>query len=119
MYTRFPYNISRDGGWRDETADCRSNGTVLAGNRSAHESDWDAARETTAWIRGRRGEEAPFFAYQGMTIVHPPYATSQEWYDKVDPSKIDVPAWPDLGWFGLVLGTRVSERSGVLSKNDD
>ena len=94
MYTRFPYNISRDGGWRDETNDCRNNGTVLAGNRSAHESDWEVARQTTAWIkdrlRGNNTETKPFFAYQGMMIVHPPYATSEEWYDKIDVSLVDV-----------------------------
>ena len=38
----------------------------------------------------------PFFVYQGMNIVHPPYATNTTWYDMVDPDKIEVPEWEPL-----------------------
>ena len=31
-----------------------------------------------------------------MNIVHPPYATSQEWYDRINASKIEVPYWPPV-----------------------
>lgn len=33
---------------------------------------------------------------QGMNIVHPPYVTNEYWFNKIDPDKIDVPAWPAL-----------------------
>merc|ERR1719454_2647701 len=31
-----------------------------------------------------------------MNIVHPPYRTNQYWYDVVNQSKVEVPAWRDL-----------------------
>lgn len=43
--------------------------------------------QTIAWIQARAAEQRgnptnprPFFAYQGMNIVHPPYVTNQYWY---------------------------------------
>ena len=95
MYSQFPYNVSANGGWRDENPWCRDNGTVLPGNKSAHEGDWKVLRNTTAWIRDHSGDK-PFFVYQGMNIVHPPYVTSEEYYDMIDPDKVDVPEWPPL-----------------------
>lgn len=94
MYTRFPYNITANGGWRDETDDCRSDGYVVPGNVSAHQGDWDTLKETTAWIASKPQE--PFFAYQGMNIVHPPYATSANWLAQIDSAKVHVPAWEPL-----------------------
>ena len=41
-------------------------------------------------------ENKPFFVYQGMNIVHPPYRTNEYYYDKIDPAKIRVPEWPPL-----------------------
>lgn len=41
-------------------------------------------------------EYKPFFVYQGMNIVHPPYKTNQYYYDKIDPANIRVPEWPPL-----------------------
>ena len=96
MYSQFPYNVNKSGGWRDETDDCRTNGTVLKGNRSAHQGDWDTLKDTVAWIGDAAKKEEPFFVYQGMNIVHPPYATSQEWYEKILPQNVDVPFWPPL-----------------------
>ena len=32
----------------------------------------------------------PWFAYQGMNIVHPAYQTNAYWFDKVDYSKVSV-----------------------------
>lgn len=46
------------------------------------------------WIRQQTAGEAkapPFFAYQGMNIVLPPYRTSAYYYGAVDPAKVDVP----------------------------
>lgn len=94
MYTQFPYNVTANGGWRDETDDCRTEGTVLNGNASAHQGDWDTLKETTEWIKSKPKE--PFFAYQGMNIVHPPYVTNELYYNQIDPSKIDVPEWPAI-----------------------
>jgi len=95
MYTPFPYDIPNHGGWDDETGDCASNGTVVPGNVSAHQGDWKSLNETVAWI-GEVADKGPFFAYQGMSIVHPPYVTNEYWYDQIDPSKVDVPAWAPL-----------------------
>ena len=102
MYTQFPYNQSRDGGWIDETGDCASNGTVLQGglapaHKSAHSGDWRALNQTLPWIaKAAQNKDVPFFVYQGMNIVHPPYATNEYWFNKIDPDKIEVPEWPAL-----------------------
>lgn len=32
----------------------------------------------------------------GMNIVHPPYATSEYWLNKIDNDKVDVPTWVPL-----------------------
>ena len=101
MYARFPYDIPAHGGWRDEggggnTDSCGSNGTVAPGNKTTHGGDWNTLKKTTAWIRGRKGNPTPFFAYQGMNIVHPPYVTNERWFDAIDPATITVPAWPKL-----------------------
>ncbi len=96
MYTRFPYNMNKTGGWRDETDECRSHGIVGPGNISLHQGDWLVTQETTQWIRDRdysKKDLKPFFVYSGMNIVHPPYATNEEYFNKIDPKKIDVPKW--------------------------
>eukprot|EP00051_Salpingoeca_urceolata_P003170 m.55709 g.55709 ORF g.55709 m.55709 type:complete len:101 (-) comp12550_c0_seq1:901-1203(-) len=31
-----------------------------------------------------------------MNIVHPPYVTNSYWFNKIDPTKIEVPEWPKL-----------------------
>ena len=108
MYTRFPYDVRRDGGWHDETPSCASNGTVLPGENRSHvvQNDWDELARTTAWVRARAAEQEaarergeaikPFFAYQGMNIVHPPYITNERWLAEVDESSVDVPEWRAL-----------------------
>lgn len=96
MYTRFPYDIPQHSGWYDEN-ECVSNGTVSTGNKSMHQGDWDEAEKTTKWIRNEAPKmDKPFFAYQGMNIVHPPYVTNEFWYNKIDGDKINVPEWPKL-----------------------
>jgi len=52
--------------------------------------------ETLDWIRDyhSRNQAQPFFVYQGMNIVHPPYHTNDYWLQKIDKSKIMVPQWP-------------------------
>ena len=96
MYTRFPYDMNETGGWRDETDFCRSQGVVGPGNKSMHEGDWETTRASAKWIRERdysKPDLKPFFVYSGMNIVHPPYVTNEEYFDKIDVSKIDVPTW--------------------------
>ena len=96
MYTQFPYNISTGaGGWTEEE-DCVDQGTVRSGNSSstkdsAHQSDWEALASTINWIKiNASSDSRPFFVYQGMTIVHPPYTTNQFWFNKVNQTKIKV-----------------------------
>ena len=90
MYTRFPYNASA-GGFATEVGMCTANGTVAPSNAPTeggyYAGDWRAVNETTAWIRARARAQAaaaahgqpprPFFAYQGMNIVHPAYFTNR------------------------------------------
>ena len=94
----FPYDLNRTGGWRYDYAEvCRSNGTIIQGNRSAHQGDWNVLEENIDWIGSRSpDDDSPFFLYQGMNIVHPPYVTNRTYYDLIDPEKIEVPKWPEL-----------------------
>eukprot|EP00051_Salpingoeca_urceolata_P017921 m.248506 g.248506 ORF g.248506 m.248506 type:complete len:593 (-) comp19078_c1_seq3:209-1987(-) len=97
MYVEFPYNTTIDGGWRSESSDeCRGNGTVLPGNKTAHQKDWTIAHENHQWLLERDNQSNPFFLFQGFDIVHPPYVTSEHYYHQVNPEKIDVPEWPAL-----------------------
>eukprot|EP01064_Diplonema_japonicum_P027660 TRINITY_DN4046_c2_g1_i2.p1 TRINITY_DN4046_c2_g1~~TRINITY_DN4046_c2_g1_i2.p1 ORF type:complete len:560 (+),score=170.94 TRINITY_DN4046_c2_g1_i2:43-1722(+) len=102
MYTRFPYNINSTGGWYDETM-CSEEPTIHDNNnREVHISDWQAVNSTTQWIKTKIDEQkaaanpVPFFAYQGMVIVHPPYVTNNYWLSKIDQSKVTVPSWEPL-----------------------
>eukprot|EP00934_Nitzschia_sp_Nitz4_P002988 Nitzschia sp. Nitz4//scaffold403_size10707//3459//5456//NITZ4_009062-RA/size10707-processed-gene-0.7-mRNA-1//-1//CDS//3329551083//2978//frame0 len=107
MYTRFPYNLTEHHTWSQEDAVCRNNGTVLPDNEATppqtHLSDWVQLNHTLDWMQShvqqQRNSNAspakPFFVYQGMDIVHPPYVTNQYWYSRINASKIRVPAWPD------------------------
>ena len=113
MYTRFPYDLHETKGWADELPNiCADNGTVLPGNQSAHGDDWKTLNQTVDWIRkyhqtkstnnhsdtnsAQDDNDKPFFVYQGMNIVHPPYATNDYYYNQIDPAKIEVPKWPPL-----------------------
>merc|ERR1711907_723813 len=102
MYTPFPYNISAGlGGWTEEVG-CVDPGTIRPGNTSspkdsAHKGDWDVLESTVAWIRQNASQDTrPFFVYQGMNIVHPPYNTNEYWNRQVDQSKIELPTWESL-----------------------
>ena len=94
----FPYDLNQTGGWRYDYAEvCRSNGTVIPGNHSAHQGDWNVVEENVEWIASRSpDDDRPFFLYQGMNIVHPPYTTNKTYYDMIDAEKIEVPEWPEL-----------------------
>ena len=99
MYANFPYDIPNHGGWQSEITggDCAATGTVKPGgsslaNGSVFQGDWNTARNNLQWLEQRTGADPPFFIYQGFNIVHPPYATNEFWFSKIDSSKIDVPA---------------------------
>ena len=112
-YLPFPYNQSV-GGFYDENM-CLLNGTVNGGDTpnegGYYSGDWAALNTTTAWIkdraaeqqhqqeqrrRGMGGDPKPFFAYQGMNIVHPAYFTNKYWFDQVNQSAVTVPKWKGL-----------------------
>jgi hypothetical protein len=87
MYVQFPYNASL-GGFYEEIGMCTGNGTVNGGdvpNQGGYYSgDWKEVNATTEWILDRGAEQVaagdaatPFFAYQGMDIVHPAYFTNK------------------------------------------
>jgi hypothetical protein len=78
-------------GFYDESDMCLGNGTVNPSDTpnegGYYSGDWKALNDTTAWIRQKGEAQAlavkkgqakiPFFAYQGMDIVHPAYFTNQ------------------------------------------
>ena len=104
MNAEFPYDVNASGGWYTELPhwDCASSGSVKAGggprNGSAHAADWNVADTTTAWMRkvATQQPDVPFFAYSGMSIVHPPYATNGYWDATIERSKVEVPEWRPL-----------------------
>eukprot|EP01065_Artemidia_motanka_P008014 TRINITY_DN14003_c0_g1_i1.p2 TRINITY_DN14003_c0_g1~~TRINITY_DN14003_c0_g1_i1.p2 ORF type:complete len:637 (+),score=193.67 TRINITY_DN14003_c0_g1_i1:54-1913(+) len=105
MYTRFPYNVNETGGWYDEEM-CPDEGTVEDSEKVQRHGDWVNVDSTTAWIKEQVKEQqkvaasggtpTPFFAYQGMTIVHPPYVTNKYWFSKINQSQVTVPEWAPL-----------------------
>jgi arylsulfatase K len=98
MYTKFPYDSHLTGGWNDQGNTCRSNGTVLPGNQSAHSGDWNFIRESLSWVENHisNNSNQPFMTYIGTQIAHPPYVTNDFWFNKIDPDRISVPDWDSL-----------------------
>ena len=101
MNVRFPYDVNASGGWRDETV-CADNATITDDYEKERHSDWTTLHETISWIEDTVKNEssasslAPFFAYQGMNIVHPAYVTNRYWSEKIDRGLIEVPHWRPL-----------------------
>ena len=113
MNVPFPYDINATGGWYDET-DCPSNGTVTPGTTYKRHADWKTVATSTAWVTGKAKAQAeaeaararaeagagtgprPWFAYQGMNIVHPAYVTNEYWFGKIDYDAVTVPEWKPL-----------------------
>ena len=96
MYALFPYDVNATGGWRDETI-CGEDAVVEpgggpGGEDSLFHGDWGITRDTTAWIEAQNAD-TPWFAFSGMSIVHPSYRTTAFWYDQIRRDKVDVPAW--------------------------
>eukprot|EP00755_Sulcionema_specki_P019737 Sspe_Gene.70221::Locus_41454_Transcript_2_4_Confidence_0.286_Length_1886::g.70221::m.70221/K12376/ARSK; arylsulfatase K len=97
MYTEFPYTVNKSSGWYDETI-CPSTPTVSDNEEVERHQNWEDVRETTSWIAEyvKQKPSQPFFAYQGMTIVHPPYVTNKYWLGKINMSQVTVPEWAPL-----------------------
>eukprot|EP00730_Choanoeca_flexa_P007832 TRINITY_DN12397_c4_g1_i1.p1 TRINITY_DN12397_c4_g1~~TRINITY_DN12397_c4_g1_i1.p1 ORF type:complete len:567 (+),score=133.77 TRINITY_DN12397_c4_g1_i1:2620-4320(+) len=97
IYARFPYSQPKNGGFH-VWGDCGGNLTVNPGNESAHQGDWNGVRKGTKWLEdySQGQQQQPFFAYQGFNIVHPPYATSQAYIDRIEQANIAIPEWQPL-----------------------
>ena len=95
---RWPYNITADGGWNEEDSTCATPGPVEPGGSagpsgSAYGNDWRLVARTSAFVASA---PQPFFANLATSILHPPYATTQYWYDRT-PADLSVgPAWAPL-----------------------
>lgn len=95
----WPYNITAEGGWNLEGDFCSSPGPVSPGGSggssgSVYPGDWKITEATAAFITAAALNTTPFFAYLGTSILHPPYATSQYWYDIA--ATRPNPVWPPL-----------------------
>ena len=93
----WPYNITRDGGWNEEENFCASDGPVAAGGSSGptgsvYPADWALVKRTSAFAASAA---SPFFAFLGTSILHPPYGTSDYWFQRT-PANLSVPAWAPL-----------------------
>jgi arylsulfatase K len=99
IYARWPYDIPAEGGFH-LWGDCGGNVTVNQGNQTAHGGDWKTLRPQTAWLRdsSKAGAAAaqPFFFYQGMNIVHPPYHTDEAHLARIPETGVVAPEWPPL-----------------------
>ena len=72
------------------------NATITSDHEKERHPDWTTVKQTTQWIRDYDDKETPFFVYQGMNIVHPPYVTNEYWSEKIDRTRIEVPNWIPL-----------------------
>ena len=102
IYSRWPYNIPEEGGFH-VWGDCGGNVSINNGTgraASAHQGDWSTLDKGVAWLKDMSDKGAvaqqPFFFYQGMVIVHPPYHTDEGHWDKINPALIDSPIWPAM-----------------------
>ena len=97
IYSRWPYNIPEEGGFHI-WGDCGGNVSINPGNQSHHKNDWKTLHTGVSYLtdQGSQGAAAqqPFFLYQGMVIVHPPYATDEVHWNRIPEAKITSPEWP-------------------------
>ena len=103
IYARFPYDIPGNTGnhiW----GDCGGNLTVAPGNKSVHQHDWDVVETQQKWLQDyaaissstNAAPQKPFFMYGGFVIVHPPFATNEKYYARINQSLITIPPWGPL-----------------------
>jgi arylsulfatase K len=60
--------------------------------RESHGKDWQMVHKSIAWLKESRGN-GPFFLHVGPSIPHPPFATSKEWFERIDPRKVTLPPY--------------------------
>lgn len=64
----------------------------------AHQGDWSKADQLIETLQAAKNSDRPFFACMSTGLVHPAFVTSQHYYDRVDPEKIEIPpGLHDLG----------------------
>ena len=98
MYVPFPFSESAPWSEQPDVGQCQTKGKIDTKKNRTHNEDWNGVRLNTEWITS--GDAAatgkPWFVYQGMNIIHPPYATTKNWYDKINHSAVTVPKWLPL-----------------------
>lgn len=62
------------------------------GGERPKEKDWPKIDQTAAFIRKHKGER-PFYLLCGPGIPHPPFVTSDYWFNKIDPEKVTIPPY--------------------------
>ena len=92
----WPYNITADGGWNEEDVFCASDGPVAPGGSggaagSAYADDWETMNKTAHFAASAK---QPLYVFAGTSILHPPYQTTQHWYDIA--AEQPVPEWQPL-----------------------
>jgi arylsulfatase A-like enzyme len=80
---KWPYNISENGGWNEEDETCSSFPSISPGGSngpsgSVYANDWKLTEEVSSFVATAK---EPFYAFLGTTILHPPYGTSEFWYN--------------------------------------
>jgi len=59
-------------------------------------SDRKKLGQCLAWLQNERPKsDAPFFLYCGLSTPHPPFETSKQWHDKIDPAKVTIPPYEE------------------------
>jgi arylsulfatase K len=66
---------------------------VLPGDqREVHDKDWKLIRRSIEWLKqGRQSPPQPFLLYIGLGIPHPPFRTSQYYYDRIPETALTIP----------------------------
>lgn len=57
----------------------------------AHPGDWRKAEQTIADLHQAAKDDKPFFCTVGTAMVHPMFLTNQNYLDRIDPDKIEIP----------------------------
>ena len=96
------------------------NVTVNPGNNSAHKNDWKVVDAQTNWIESQAAHQQPFFAYGGFVIVHPPYRTDEEHWNRIPANLVKAPHWPALDDASLIhpCDLQVTMKKGCARTSD-
>jgi arylsulfatase K len=58
--------------------------------------DWKSVDACLSWLDAHAADadaESPFLLYCGLNLPHPPFRTTREWLDKIDPARVTVPPY--------------------------